>query len=90
MITLVRTYCWVCWWNNFKNLWTFGEVTYTRKKLLTDHMQKHFAAISFLLRRSSCVQSYCGNFSMATLSKRFTATFRAGVILRMCRELRGL
>jgi len=68
VITLVRIYCWVCWWNNFKNLWTFGEVT--RKKWLTDHLSyaKHFAAISFFLRRSRCVQSYCGNFSMATLS----------------------
>jgi len=28
----IRIYCWVCWWNNFKNLWTFGEVT--RKKWL--------------------------------------------------------
>jgi len=36
VITLVRIYCWVCWWNNFKNLWTFGEVTH--KKWLTDHL----------------------------------------------------
>jgi len=36
VITLVQIYCWVCWWNNFKNLWTFGEVT--RQKWLTDHL----------------------------------------------------
>jgi len=30
----------------------------------TYHMQKHFAAISFLLCHSICIQSYCGNFSI--------------------------
>jgi len=30
-------------------------------------MQKHFAAISFLLCRNRCIQSYCGNFNMAIL-----------------------
>jgi len=33
----------------------------------TYHMQKHVAAISFLLYRSRCIQSYCENFSMATV-----------------------
>jgi len=28
-------------------------------------MQKHFAAVSFLRCRSRCLQSYCGNFSLA-------------------------
>jgi len=40
-----------------------GEVT----GKTTYHTQKHFAAISFLLCHSRCVQTYCGNFSMATL-----------------------
>jgi len=26
-IALLRIYCWVCWWNNFQILWTFGKVT---------------------------------------------------------------
>jgi len=30
-------------------------------------MQRHFAATSFLLWRSRCVQSYCGIFSMASM-----------------------
>jgi len=47
------------------NIWRSyrQEVTNT----ITYRTQKHFAAISFLLRRSRYVQSYCGNFIMVSL-----------------------
>jgi len=47
------------------NIWQSDSQEETNT--ITYHMQKDLAAISFLLCRSRCIQSHCGNFSIATL-----------------------
>jgi len=47
------------------NIWRSYRQEVTNRPLII--MQKHFAAIFILLLRSRCIQSHCGNFSMATL-----------------------
>jgi len=54
VITSLRIYCWICWWNSYQNLWTFGKVT--GKKWLTDH--------------SSYAKAFCCNIFMAALCNR--------------------
>ena len=57
----------VCWWKKFKICEHLAKLQARSNWPTTYHMQKHFVAISFLLRRSTYVLSYCVNFSMATL-----------------------